>query len=160
AELFVNPARSYSRLVADELEAGHTDGFERRAHELLDSVLLTGQVVFAEIIDGNHRIRSSLPALNAPAERRDDFRFGEQTDEVYYISHTVKRPDRTLVLRMGFDEAPTLQQIRAAKQRVLTTMLAFTAASIAVAIWLSAVIARPMVRLQETAKRIAGGDFG
>src|SRR5215475_9701951 len=61
---------------------------------------------------------------------------------------------------MGFDEAPTLQQIRAAKQRVLTTMLAFTAASIAVAIWLSAVIARPMVRLQETAKRIAGGDFG
>jgi signal transduction histidine kinase len=160
AELFVNPARSYSQLVADELEADRAADFERRTHELLDSVLLTGQVVFAEIIDGDHRIHSSLPSLTVPADRRDDFNFGVQRDEVYYISHTVKRPDRTLVLRMGFDEGPTLQQIRSAKQRVLSAVLAFTAASIAVAIWLSAVIARPMVRLQEAAKRVAGGDFG
>jgi len=38
-------------------------------------------------------------------------------------------------------------------------MLAFTVLSIGVAIWLSAVIARPMVRLQDAAKRVAGGDF-
>jgi signal transduction histidine kinase len=60
---------------------------------------------------------------------------------------------------MGFDESPTLEQITAAKQRVLIAILAFTAASLVVAIWLSAVIARPMVRLREAAKRIAGGDF-
>jgi signal transduction histidine kinase len=160
AELFVNPVRSYSQLVADELEGERAEDFERRTHELLDSVLLTGQVVFAEIIDGNHRIRSSLPSLTVPADRRDDFKFGGQPDEVYYISHTIKRPDRTLVLRMGFDEAPTLQQIRAAKRQVLIAVLAFTAASIAVAMWLSAVIAQPMVRLQEAAKRVASGDFG
>jgi len=56
AELFVNPARSYSQLAADELERGAPDDFERHAAELLDSVLLTGQVVFAEIVDGNRRI--------------------------------------------------------------------------------------------------------
>jgi signal transduction histidine kinase len=159
AELFVNPARSYSQLVADELETGSPDEFERRAAELLDSVLLTGQIAFAEIIDGNRRIHSSLPSRNPPADRRDDFQFGEQADEVYYISHTIKRPDRSIVLRLGFDESPTLEQIRAAKRQVLIAILAFTAASIAVAVWLSAVIARPMVRLQEAAKRVAGGDF-
>jgi signal transduction histidine kinase len=159
AELFVNPARSYSQLVADELEAGSTDRFEPRAIELLDGVLLTGQVVFAEIIDGHRTIRSSVPSRIAPVDRRDDFRFGQHNDEVYYISHTVKRPDHSIVLRMGFDESPTLEQITAAKQRVLIAILAFTAASLVVAIWLSAVIARPMVRLQEAAKRIAGGDF-
>jgi signal transduction histidine kinase len=159
ADLFVNPARSYSRLVADELEGGRSEDFERRTAELLDSVLLTGQVVFAELIDGNNRIHSSLPSLTAPVDRRDDFQFGDQGDEVYYISHTIKRPDRSVVLRMGFDEGPTLQQIRSAKRRVLIAVLAFTAASIAVAIWLSAMIARPMVRLQEAAKRVASGDF-
>jgi len=159
AELFVNPARSYSQLAADELERGAPDDFERHAAELLDSVLLTGQVVFAEIIDGNRRIHSSLPSPIAPANPPDDFQFGAHGDEVYYISHTIKRPDRSVVLRLGFDESPTLEQIRAAKRRVLMAVLVFTAASIAVALWLSAIIARPMVRLQEAAKRVSGGDF-
>jgi signal transduction histidine kinase len=160
AELFVNPARSYSQLVADELEAASPAEFEQRGAELLDSVLLTGQVVFAEIIDGKRRIHGSLPSLTAPADRHDDFQFAAQGDEVYYISHTIKRPDRSVVLRLGFDESPTLGQIRAASRRVLIAVLTFTAASIAVALWLSAVIARPMVRLQEAAKRVASGDFG
>jgi signal transduction histidine kinase len=133
--------------------------FDQRAAELLDSVLLSGQVVFAEIIDGSRRLHSSLPSLVPPADRRDDFHFGDQGDEVYYISHTIKRPDRSVALRLGFDESPTLARIRSAKQRVLIAILAFTAASIAVAVWLSAVIARPMVRLQEAAKRVASGDF-
>jgi signal transduction histidine kinase len=159
AELFVNPARSYSQFVADELEAGDAERFERRSTELLDSVLLTGQVVFAEIIDGNRTIHGTLPSMTVPADQPDDFQFGAHGDEVYFISHTIKRPDRSVVLRLGFDESPTLAQIRAAKQRVLIAILAFTSASIAVAVWLSAVIARPMVRLQEAAKRVASGDF-
>src|ERR1700704_3090235 len=82
ADLFVNPARSYSRLVADQLEEGRSEDFERRTAGLLDSVLLTGQVVFAEIVDGNSRIHGSLPSLTSPVDRRDDFQFGDQADEV------------------------------------------------------------------------------
>ncbi len=63
-----------------------------------------------------------------------------------------------MLLRLGFDEAPTLQRIVAAKHRILSAVLTFTLASLAVSVWLSSVIARPMVRLQEAAKRIAGGD--
>jgi len=37
-------------------------------------------------------------------------------------------------------------------------MAVFAVTSLALATWLSAVIARPMVRLQEAAKRVAGGD--
>ncbi len=51
-DLFVNPVRSYSRLVADELEAVPVEKFDERAAELLDSVLLSGQVVYARINDG------------------------------------------------------------------------------------------------------------
>jgi signal transduction histidine kinase len=152
AELFVNPARSYSQLVADELEGRSTLDFERRAPELLDSVLLTGEVVFAEIIDGNRRIHGSLPSLAPPADRRDDFQFGAHEDGVYYISHTIKRPDRSIVLRLGFDESPTLEQIRAAKRRVLIAVLTLTAASIAVAVWL-AVMRQKLIGTNERLER-------
>src|SRR5256885_2996206 len=82
ADLFVNAARSYSQLVADELEAREPEGLERRTAELLDSALLTGRVAVAEILDGERRIHSSLPSRSVPANRRDDFQFGQQRDEV------------------------------------------------------------------------------
>jgi signal transduction histidine kinase len=159
AEQFVNPVRAYSRLVADELEAVGAQDFDRRSAELLDAVMLSGQVVSAEIIDGSAIVHSSLSSSVVPNPYRgDDFYFGDHGDQVYYISHPVKRAGRPVILRLGFDEGPTLERIAQAKRRVLAALLAFTAASIAVAIWLSEVIARPMVRLQEAAERIAGGD--
>src|SRR3981081_4616266 len=156
-DLFVNPVRSYSRLVADELEAIDAVNFDQHPPELRDSVRLRGQVVCCEIIEGSRRLHGSLASLVPPTDRRDDFHFGDQGDEVYYISHTIKRPDRSVALRLGFDESPTLARIRSAKQRVLIAILAFTAASIAVAVWLSAVIARPLGRLPEAANRGAWG---
>jgi signal transduction histidine kinase len=159
AELFVNPLRSYSRLVADELERTDPQDFDRRAVDLLDSVVITGQVVFAEITDGSRKLHSSLSPISPPPARRDDFSFGDQGDQVYYISYPLERVDHSAVLRLGFDESPTLERIAAAQRRVLAAIVAFILVSMAVAVWLSAAIARPMVRLQEAAKRVAGGDF-
>lgn len=158
AELFVNSVRSFSRLIADELEASGDRDFEQRAAALLDGAMLTGQVVFTEISDGERKLHSSLPEGAPPVPRADDFDFGDHGDQVYYITHSVKRGGRSVVLRLGFDEGPTLERITAAKRRILAAVLTFTLASIAVSIWLSAVLARPMVRLQEAAKRVAGGD--
>jgi len=158
AELFVNSVRSFSKLTADELEASGEREFEQRAAALLDGAMLTGQVVFSEITDGQHKVHSSLAIDAAPVPRADDFDFGDHGDQVYYITHRIKRGDRSIMLRLGFDEGPTLERIVGAKRRVLLAVLTFTFVSIAVSIWLSAVIARPMVRLQEAAKRVAGGD--
>ena len=158
AERFVNSLRIYSRLVADELETIDEADFDRRAVAVLDSVVLSGQVVFAEISDGPRRLHSSIatPPLHAPA--RDDFHFGDQGDQVYFITHTVKRGDHALVLRLGFDELPTIERIAAAERHVLLAIGVFVLASVAVAVWLSWMIARPMVRLQEAAQRVASGD--
>jgi signal transduction histidine kinase len=157
-ELFVNPIRSYSRLVADELENASAADFDHHAAELLDSVLLSGQVQFAQIVDGPRTLQGTVATAPFPDNRSDDFRFGDQGDSVYLISHTVKRPGGSVVLRLGFDEGPTLQRVQTAKRRVLAAMLIFTAVSIAVSIWLSAMISRPMRRLREAAQRIARGD--
>ena len=158
AERFVNSLRGYSRLVADELEALDESDFDRHAVALLDSAVLSGQVVFAEIRDRSRTLHSSIATQSVNAPARDDFHFGDQGDQVYFITHTVNRGDHSVALRLGFDELPTLEQIAAAERHVLIAMAAFVAASIAVAAWLSWVIARPMVRLQEAAQRVASGD--
>ena len=157
AERFVNSLRAYSRLVADELEAIDGPDFERRAVAVLDSAVLSGQVVFAEVRDGTHTLRSTI-ATPVYAPPRDDFHFGDQGDQIYFITHTVNRSDHPVSVRLGFDEVPTLERTAVAQRRVLIAMAAFVASSIAVAAWLSWVIARPMVRLQEAAQRVASGD--
>jgi signal transduction histidine kinase len=158
AEAFVNSVRSFSRLTADELESVEDRNFQERATALLDSMVLTGQVVFTEVIDGPRKIRSALVPGGAVTQRPDDFDFGDHGDQVYYISHSIKRGSRHALLRLGFDESPTLQRISAAKRRILTAVLTFTLASLAVSMWLSTVIVRPMSRLREAAKRVASGD--
>ena len=158
ADLFVNSVRSYSRLVADQLETASAPDFDAHAAYVLDDVVLSGQVVYAELTDGERKLHSSIGTATEPLPSGDDFHFGEHGDQTYYVSHTVKRGAHSVVLRLGFDESPTLERILAAKRHVLTAILAFALVSIVVAVWLSAVIARPMVRLQEAARRIAGGD--
>ena len=158
AELFVNSVRSFSRLMADDLEAFSDQEFEQRASALLDGLVLTGQVVFTQIHDGGHELHSSIAASLPAVERADDFDFGDHGDQVYYISHPVKRGTHSAMLRLGFDEGPTLERITAAKRRVLLAVLTFTVVSLALSLWLSNVIVRPMTLLQEAAKRVAGGD--
>jgi signal transduction histidine kinase len=63
-----------------------------------------------------------------------------------------------MMLRMGFDEVPTLERISAARRHILTAVLTFMFVSLGASIWLASVIAKPMIRLQEAAKRVAGGD--
>jgi signal transduction histidine kinase len=158
SELFVNSVRAFSRVIADELEVSDEKDFQRRAGAVLDAVMLTGQVVFTEISDGQRKIHSSIPANAPPEPRPDDFAFGDHGDQVYYISHSVKRGGHSMILRMGFDEVPTLERIMAARRRIFIAVLSFMFVSLGVSVWLSSVIAKPMIRLQEAAKRVAGGD--
>jgi signal transduction histidine kinase len=158
SEHFVNSVLAYSSLVADELEALDASDFDHRAVATLDSAVLSGQVVYAQITDRSHTLHSSIPTPPINVPPLDDFHFGDQGDHAYFIRHTINRGDHSAVLRLGFDETPTLERVAAAERRVLLAIAAFVAASIAVAVWLSSVIARPMVRLQEAAQRVAGGD--
>ncbi len=158
AEGFVNSVRTYSGLVADELEASDGASFDARAEALLDGAVLSGQVVFAEVTDGTRTLRSKISPGLGPVGRADDFGFGDHGDQTYYITHSIKQGDRTLRVRMGFDEKPTLERIKSARRHVLLAITAFLTAAVVIAIWLSALLARPLVSLQEAAQRIAAGQ--
>ena len=159
AELFVSRARTYSRLLADELELLGVPDFERHAADLLDALALSGQVQSAELVDGARVIRRSGVNDEPRPARADDFSFGGQQDQTYFISQAVNRKGGVLKLHIGFDESPTLDRIGRAGHRLMAALIAFALASFALAIGLSAMVARPLVRLQESSRRVAAGDF-
>ncbi|HZF16699.1 MAG TPA: ATP-binding protein [Steroidobacteraceae bacterium] len=157
ADNFVGQVRTYGRLLADELELGDALARPERTIALLDSIILSGQGVYAELVDGQSSTRSTLIDPGFGGFPGDDFEFDAHADHTYFLSVPVARADRATVLRLGFDETPTLDQIQAARNRIIMALLAFTVVSVGLGIWLAARIARPMIDLQNSARSIATG---
>jgi signal transduction histidine kinase len=158
ADAFVDQMRSYGRILADEMEIGDGLSTPSRTLTLLDSVILSGRGVYAEIVENGKALRSDLIARDVGAFHGDDFKFNSGGDHIYFISAVVTKDTRNVVLRLGFDETETLEYIKRARVQILLALGAFTSISVALAIWLAARLARPMTHLTDGARRIADGD--
>lgn len=160
ADIFIDEVRSYGRLLADELEIGDALETPERTRTMLDSIILSGRVVYAEVLVNGVSLRSTLASAEHTSFPGDDFGFGEHNDRTYFLSVPVKRAEATsVVLRLGFDEAATLEHIERARLRILLALMGFTAVSVVLAIWLATRIALPMTHLQTAAQSIATGNF-
>jgi signal transduction histidine kinase len=159
ADIFVDQVRSYGHLLADELELGDALETPARTRALLDSIILSGRGVYAEVIHDGSTLQSSL---QSPAHDRfvgDDFEFGDHKDRTYFISIPVNRSDGRWVLRLGFDETQTWEHIGRTRRQIFIALALFTVVSVVLAIWLATRIAQPMIHLQNAARRIATGNF-
>jgi signal transduction histidine kinase len=159
ADTFIDEVRSYGRMLADELEVGDALASSVRTQTLLDSIILSGRVVYAEVVQDGSTLRSSLIPPELSVFPGDDFKFEDHADHSYFLSVPINRGGRAPVLRLGFDETPTLEQIDRARAQILIALMAFTVVSVAFAIWLATRIAQPMIHLQNAARRIAAGNF-
>lgn len=159
ADIFIDQVRTYGRLLADELELGDALATPQRTLTLLDSIILSGQGVYAETMESGHSLRSTLVPRQFKRFPGDDFKFGDHGDRTYYLSIPVTHAGRQVMLRLGFDETATFDQVEQARNRILVALLTFAAVSVALTIWLATRVAQPMIQLQKAARCIAGGDF-
>ena len=159
AHIFITQVQTYGRLLADELRLGDALESPERTLKLLDSIIQSGSGVYAEVVEGPKSLRSTLVARDVGGYPRDDFEFGDFDDRIYFMSLPIAHEGRQVVLRLGFDENPTWDQILNARNRILYALLAFAVVSVALAIWLATRIAQPMIHLQNAARRIATGNF-
>ncbi len=157
--LFVEKVRTFSRLMADQLEVGTIIDSPKLTTDLLDTVILNGDGVYAELAGAGLGLRSELNrrGLGFPADQ--DFAFGQHGDEIYFISMPVVRGQSTLQLRLGFDERPTSATIASAKRRMLLILSAYLGLSAIAALLVGMAIARPVRRLQGAARAIAEGAY-
>lgn len=147
-ERFVNDVRKYSRFLADSFEIGGT----------VDSALLGSDGVYAELTEGDRRWLSALLADDSAQVYEEDFAFGEHGDHIYFLSMPVNMPGRQVVLKMGFNEQPTIEQVKTARQQLTVVLLLYLFVSIIALVLLSTRMTQPLRALQTASRNIANGQ--
>jgi signal transduction histidine kinase len=156
-ERFVNDVRKYSRFIADVFETGDILNDRTQAAHLLDSALLGSDGIVAELIAGDIQLRSELSSNEREILYKEDYSFGQNGDQIYFLSTPLYAPGQQAVLKMGFDELPTSEQIHSAQQRLVDVLLLYLIVSIFALILLSTILTRPLRLLQAASRNIADG---
>jgi len=157
-ESFIDDARIYTRVFADLLE-NDTRNSDEETTRHLDSAILGGRSVYAAMLMGDRVLTSSLMDENESELFQEDFVFGEHGDDVYYVSVPIVLQDLAAVLRLGYDEIPTLENLNAIRSTVAYILLVYLAASVLLATILAGQMVRPIHRLQQVSREIASGDY-
>ena len=159
-DMFVNHVRAYSKILADEIEAGTVSSRDEDMTSFLDGLALGGEVTYAEFVQGERVMRSSLlPVSGTGKTPAEDYAFGRGTENVYFVSTELEVSGISATLRLGFDETPTLEGISQTRRGVVVSLGAYMVAIMLSAWLLSFYLARPLKELRAVSRRIASGDF-
>ena len=158
-ERFINDVRKYSRFLADVFELDGAKAIEKQAVQLLDSAILGSDGVFAELVVGDSSLKSSLLQTDSESMYKEDFAFGEHDDDIYFLSIPLNISEQQIILRMGFDELPTIEQVKFARQRLVVVLITYLVVSIIVLVLLSTRMIQPLRILQNASRQIAKGRY-
>jgi signal transduction histidine kinase len=155
---FVQHVRTFARGVADGFEIAPAIGDTSQTSKLLDSVILTGEGVYAELLDNGHRTLSALNHPDVSYADRQDLEFSEHPGTTYFIALPINRSGHDAEVRVGFDKRPTLNDIAEARGRILAVLAAYAVLSLVTAVVLVRYLTHPLASLGESARRVASGD--
>jgi hypothetical protein len=88
---FIDKLRNVAQIFVDRFDTLEPNASEQRIVELLDSAILSGQGRYA--------------AVDIAELFQEDFDFGENGDDVYYLSLPVSGLTEPAVLKLGYDES-------------------------------------------------------
>jgi signal transduction histidine kinase len=158
-DLFVEHARTFSRVLADEFEVGAAMDSQKRIEDLLDFAITHGGARYAELYDRGRSVRSLYGSSDIKAARSTDLSFGEGGDGIYFVVRPIEHAYHRAELRLGFDEQPTQERIQLALTRMIWLLAGYLTVAIAIAIILSQRLSRPIQRLQAVSRAISSGDY-
>ena len=158
-DMFVQHARTFARVLADEFEVGVALDSAARTEDLLDLAIIHGESRYAELVEHDRSIRSKLGPPEITAPREPDMGFAHGGDDIYFIVLPIVHAGRSAELRLGFDERPTQARIQLALNRMLMLLAGYLCVAIGIASYLSNRLSRPIRRLQDVSRSIASGDY-
>jgi len=158
-EIFIHHVRTLSRNLAVELELGDSLDSPKRLADVLDLAILNGGGIYAELLDDGQSVRSDLNSAGLQWPGRQDYQFTFDDQPAYFIELPIVRSGHAASFRLGFDKRPTLAQIQATKKRICLVLLIYLTIALAVAVRFGFGLARPVIQLQRSARRIASGDY-
>lgn len=157
-DVFIDNVRNFAQIFGDRLERLDPGVTEQRMIELLDSAMLSGRGSFAAIEIGNRTVVSSLMNVEDAKLFREDFAFGENADDVYYLSLPVAGLAEPAVLKLGYDESPIHEDFAAVRRTLVYVLSTYLFLTLAVAGLMSFTIVSPLRWLQRASRAISSGE--
>ncbi len=156
---FISDARFSAGLVASTI-APFNPGVNRDATtSLMDEIILSGNIMFAEIVLADGVVVKSLFDISEDIEFVEDFEFGMHGDEIYFISVPVYMNDGEVIaeLRIGFDEAPLTQQLNRILFHLCLIILAYIIVNLVMVFYLGRRMTLPLKKLRRASRSIRNG---
>lgn len=155
---FVNHVRTDAGLFADLAGKSVANG---RLQMVLDESMITGRIVYAQVIDNAGRGFASTSIVSSYTTFKEDFFFGQHEDQVYFISLPIynQQEEGIGTIQLGYDETVTQEQIELAYQRGIYLALAYFFLTTALVGFVGPALTKPLKRLQEASRKIAYGHF-
>lgn len=158
-DAFVDHVRMSARIFADTFHMGDELDSETEIIKHLDGASLGGTGIFAAMQIGDRTLLSSLLEPEEGDLFVEDFHFGEHDDDIYYLSIPLEISGGVAVLRLGFDEWPTLEHVGALRQTLIYILLTYFIVSLVLVLLLGMVLARPLQELRRDSSEIASGNY-
>jgi signal transduction histidine kinase len=155
---FMQHVRTMARAVADGFEAGSALGDSRETARLLDSINLTGEGVYAELLDNGHYSRSLLNQAEVAYAGRQDLEFSEHAGPTYFIVLPIVKTGHDAEVRLGFDKRPTLEAIALSRRRILQILVGYGGLLLALTALSVGYVTRPLSKLRQLARQVAFGN--
>ncbi len=158
-DLFVEHARTFARIIADEFEIGAALDSPARIKDLLDLAMIHGEGSFAELLYQGHSYRSDIGREDIKTPDAPDLGFARGGDDTYFIVLPIVHAGINAELRLGFDERPTRDRIALALTRMFWLLTVYLCIAISVAFVLSYRLSRPIHSLRKVSRSIASGNY-
>lgn len=151
---FISTARVKSDLIARLLPS---QASKESARAALRDIMLAGEVVYADYGLTGPLLAPGLSDRDVPVFR-EDYRFGQHDDAIYFISVPLGDPAVADRLRLGFSEQGIRQYIDQIHRNGLYLSGLYLLMLVPLSILAARSLSRPIQLLRQSAHAIAGGE--
>ena len=158
-EQFINDSRSTAGLIASTLISHDPTIDKVTTSNLIDELILSGEIVFAIIELPDSKVISSAFANNDNADFIEDFRFDQNNDEIYFIALPIYvNGIRTAsTLRVGFDENPLSELLIKLTASLAIIVMAYIVINLLMMFYLGKRTTLPLKKLLHASRQIRKG---
>lgn len=160
SEIFITHANNIVGIISNDLSNKHHN--INSIINALDSAILSGDIIFIDIIDSNENLIIPTDQLLIPNNNFiEDDELAQHNDNIYFISVPVELDygDKiSFSLRIGFDETAFIEQVHSIQERIIIILLLYIISMVSLFTLITRYIHKPLKSLRQQSTVIAQGN--
>ena len=161
-EQFIGNAREISGLLGDMISVSNMTEDKSRLSSFMDYALLSGEILFIEIVDQQGNVIRSKETTSITSEDFiEDVNIGDHGDNVYFMSIPLNISFdgfQQNTLKLGFDETIVIEKMAAVNQRSIAILGIYSVGMLILMGFFTRVITKPLRTLRDWSRDVAKGE--